>query len=46
MTLLYAIHIDKLPIILGSMFLPFVYARNLWLLMRHGSAEKPPQNEA
>jgi lipid-A-disaccharide synthase-like uncharacterized protein len=32
--LLYAFHVDKLPIILGYLFLPFLYARNLKLLRR------------
>ncbi len=32
--LIYAFHVDKLPIILGYLFLPFLYARNLKLLKR------------
>jgi lipid-A-disaccharide synthase-like uncharacterized protein len=32
--LLYALHVDKLPIILSFAFLPFLYARNLALLRR------------
>ncbi len=32
--LVYALHIDKLPVILGYVFLPFLYARNLRLLRR------------
>ncbi len=32
--LIYAFHVDKLPIILGVLFLPFLYARNLSLLRR------------
>ena len=28
---IYFLHIDKLPLILGNCFLPFLYARNLWL---------------
>ncbi|OQC42063.1 MAG: lipid-A-disaccharide synthase [Acidobacteria bacterium ADurb.Bin051] len=32
--LLYAFHIDKLPVILSFLFLPFLYARNLVLLRR------------
>lgn len=40
--LIYAFHVDKLPIILGYFFLPVLYARNLVLLARgkrsgHGS---------
>jgi lipid-A-disaccharide synthase-like uncharacterized protein len=31
-SLVYAFHVDKLPIILGCVFLPFLYARNLSLL--------------
>ena len=33
-SLLYAFHVDKLPIILGYAFLPVLYARNLVLLGR------------
>lgn len=33
-SLLYAFHVDKLPIILGYLFLPVLYARNLKLLRR------------
>jgi lipid-A-disaccharide synthase-like uncharacterized protein len=32
--LIYALHIDKLPIFLSYAFLPFLYARNLWLLKK------------
>lgn len=34
LSLIYAIHIDKLPILLSFAFLPFLYARNLVLLKR------------
>jgi lipid-A-disaccharide synthase-like uncharacterized protein len=33
-SLIYALHIDKLPILLSFSFLPFLYARNLMLLRR------------
>lgn len=36
--LIYAFHVDKLPIILGYAFLPFLYARNLKLLKRARAA--------
>ena len=32
--LIYAVHIDKLPVILGYLFLPIIYARNLRLLRK------------
>jgi lipid-A-disaccharide synthase-like uncharacterized protein len=32
--LIYALHTDKLPVILGSLFLPLIYGRNLVLLRR------------
>ena len=32
--LIYGLHIDKLPIILGYVFLPLIYARNLRFLRR------------
>lgn len=32
--LIYAFHVDKLPVILGYFFLPILYARNLVLLAR------------
>jgi lipid-A-disaccharide synthase-like uncharacterized protein len=31
---IYGLHIDKLPVILGYIFLPFLYARNLILLKK------------
>jgi len=33
-SLIYAMHVDKLPVILAYAFLPFLYARNLVLLKR------------
>jgi lipid-A-disaccharide synthase-like uncharacterized protein len=33
-SLVYAFHVDKLPVILGYAFLPVLYARNLMLLGR------------
>ena len=33
-SLVYAVHIDKLPVIVGLIFLPFIYARNLVLLRK------------
>jgi lipid-A-disaccharide synthase-like uncharacterized protein len=33
-SLIYAFHVDKLPILLGFIFLPVIYARNLVLLRR------------
>jgi lipid-A-disaccharide synthase-like uncharacterized protein len=33
-TLIYAFHVDKLPVILGYFFLPILYGRNLVLLTR------------
>lgn len=38
-SLVYALHIDKLPIILGYAFLPLIYARNLALLKRTAAKE-------
>jgi lipid-A-disaccharide synthase-like uncharacterized protein len=39
-SLIYAFHVDKLPIILGYIALPVIYGRNLVLLRRtRGSAE-------
>ena len=32
--LIYAVHIDKLPVIAGVIFLPFIYGRNLVLLQK------------
>ena len=40
-TLVYAFHVDKLPVILGYVALPFIYGRNLVLLYRHDPA---PEN--
>ena len=33
-SLLYAFHIDKLPVILGYVALPVIYGRNLFILKR------------
>jgi lipid-A-disaccharide synthase-like uncharacterized protein len=33
-TLIYALHVDKLPVILGYFFLPILYFRSLILLFR------------
>lgn len=38
--LLYGLHIDKLPIILGYAFLPLIYARNLRFLKKEKAQEK------
>lgn len=43
--LIYAVHIDKLPVILGYFFLPVIYARNLRLL-RKTKPEVPAGREA
>jgi len=37
-SLVYAFHVDKLPIILGFIALPFIYGRNLVLLKRQVAA--------
>ncbi|KAB2962472.1 MAG: hypothetical protein F9K18_09775 [Thermoanaerobaculia bacterium] len=37
-SLVYALHIDKLPVILSFAFLPFLYFRNLVLLKRGAPA--------
>ena len=37
-SLVYAFHIDKLPILLSFIFLPFLYFRNLVLLKRGTAA--------
>lgn len=41
-SLIYAFHIDKLPVILGYFFLPIIYARNLVLLSRGNKTADPP----
>ncbi len=40
---IYLLHIDKLPLILGNFFLPFLYARNLWLYYHPKPRAKPPE---
>jgi hypothetical protein len=35
MNLIYAVHCDKAPFIIGFCFLPFIYGRNLYLLYWH-----------
>lgn len=36
-SLTYAVHLDKLPVILSYAFLPALYGRNLWLLRKSRS---------
>lgn len=43
--LIYAFHVDKLPIVLSFLFLPFLYGRNLILLRRGGKGQTPPRSE-
>ncbi len=38
LNLLYALHLDKAPLIVGVVFLPFLYGRNL-MLLRSGEQE-------
>lgn len=38
-SLVYALHIDKLPVILSTVFLPALYGRNL-VLLRRGRTSK------
>lgn len=40
-SLIYALHIDKVPVILGYVFLPVLYGRNLVLLARERGPEAP-----
>jgi lipid-A-disaccharide synthase-like uncharacterized protein len=42
MMLIYAIHVGKLPLVLGAMFTPFIAARNLWLVRNHRRAGDAP----
>ena len=41
-SLIYAFHVDKIPVILGYIFLPLLYARNLILLYRKAPAPQTP----
>ncbi len=43
LSLVYAFHIDKLPILLSFIFLPFLYGRNLALLKRGTAGDGLPQ---
>jgi lipid-A-disaccharide synthase-like uncharacterized protein len=43
--LIYGFHLDKLPVILGYLFLPFLYARNLRLLRRNHEPPSSKQGE-
>lgn len=43
LNLIYALHIDKLPVILGCCFLPFLYGRNIVLLKRSGGTTLTPK---
>ncbi len=37
LNLLYAMHLDKAPLILGTVFLPILYGRNLMLLRKNNT---------
>ena len=37
----YCLHLDKLPLILGSFFLPVLYGRNLWLYYHPKKRSEP-----
>lgn len=37
---IYCVHVDKAPLIVGNMFLPLLYGRNLILMYRSGSKER------
>ena len=43
LNLIYALHIDKLPVILGCCFLPILYGRNIILLKRSGGTTLTPK---
>lgn len=45
-SLIYAFHVDKLPIILGFIALPIVYGRNLALLRRGTQRAEENGNDA
>jgi lipid-A-disaccharide synthase-like uncharacterized protein len=45
-SLLYALHVDKLPVILGYVLLPVLYGRNLVLLYRSGPGPAGSQGTA
>lgn len=44
MMLIYAVHVGKLPIVLGAMFTPFIALRNLWLVRRHRPSTDVPMD--
>lgn len=42
MMLVYAIHVGKLPLVLGALFTPVIAARNLWLIRQRPLETSPP----
>ena len=44
-TLIYAFHVDKLPYVLGCVFLPALYGRNLMLLRKARRADAAAQGD-
>ena len=38
---IYYLHLDAMPPILGTIFLPFLYGRNLYLLYKHQPIKSP-----
>jgi len=45
-TLIYSLHVDRLPIILGLAFSPFLYGRNIVLLHRHRRSQAENETRA
>ena len=41
--LIYALHLDRFPLLLGTFFLPILYGRNIMLLLRENP--KPTKDE-
>ncbi len=46
MMLVYAIHVGKIPLIIGMAFTPLIAARNLWLILRKRSGRKELEKPA
>jgi lipid-A-disaccharide synthase-like uncharacterized protein len=45
MNIIYFIHVDRAPLIFANCFLPFVYARNLYMLYRHKPIVSPGDSD-
>jgi len=45
MNMIYLLHVDRAPLIFANCFLPFLYARNLYMLKKHQTIHSAGDSE-